>query len=248
MWYNEHTNIVLPGQCCKHSQAWKHLDWRCLMTTVSPRSQKGKLYTIYTLIDPRDQTVRYVGITYDVYQRMRQHSRQEGNNKGKKARVRGFEELQNIFIMHSLEQVRTIEEALEREIYWIQHYLQQGAHLTNIAGMSGRDLGKAPKSGEKKIITPGEAAQLFFRTATGEIVSVPDSSWGDFDVFVKRYITVTSEEGQEGVWDKANKRYVLSYMLRHGISLALYDVHGNLLNVTWANFISDSSNPASQAG
>ncbi|MGH2478882.1 MAG: GIY-YIG nuclease family protein [Ktedonobacteraceae bacterium] len=93
------------------------------------------MHTVYALIDPRSQEVRYIGITYNVYQRMRQHSRCEGHNKRKNAWIEELQQEQLMFSMHSLENVGTFDEALARELYWIKYYLNAGASLTNLAGV-----------------------------------------------------------------------------------------------------------------
>jgi hypothetical protein len=131
------TNSVLPERYWNTPRR-DSKDWSLTMDNTVPHhalSGNPQTFTIYILIDPRDQAVRYVGITYDVYQRMRQHSRCEGNNEAKNAWIQDLQQEQLMFIMHSIEKVETVEQALERESYWIQHYLQQGAHLTNIASV-----------------------------------------------------------------------------------------------------------------
>jgi predicted GIY-YIG superfamily endonuclease len=113
------------------------------MTTLPPYAKNGnnpQTYTVYALIDPRDQAIRYVGISYDVYQRMRQHSRCEGNNAAKNAWIQELQREQLMFIMRALEKVETLEAALEREQAWIKHLLRQGVKLTNIAGRGERTI------------------------------------------------------------------------------------------------------------
>src|SRR5216683_6354333 len=140
MVYNEGRKIVVSGgarNAPDRIHSWRNVP----MTTLPPYAKNGnnpQTYTIYALIDPRDQTIRYVGITYDVYQRMRQHSRCEGNNAAKNAWIQELQELQLMFIMRALEKVETLEAALEREQVWIQHLLRQGVKLTNIAGRGER--------------------------------------------------------------------------------------------------------------
>lgn len=98
----------------------------------------SKMYTVYVLIDPRDGTVRYVGITNQTTnRRLDQHlKRTDGNNEksgwidelilaGLKPRIKAIEE------------VLTLKEANERETYWIQHYLARNTPITNRAKTSG---------------------------------------------------------------------------------------------------------------
>ena len=39
--YNKPRNIVVPGRCCKHPQAWIRLDWRHIMDTLPPHAHEG---------------------------------------------------------------------------------------------------------------------------------------------------------------------------------------------------------------
>lgn len=136
MWYNEGTKMIMSGGACDTPDR-THLDWRYVMNTVPHFVKSGKpsLYTIYALADPRDGSIRYIGITYNVYSRMRQHSRCAGENARKNAWIQELQSLQLMFVMWSLEKTTTIEEALARELYWIRHYISKGADLTNVAGM-----------------------------------------------------------------------------------------------------------------
>lgn len=120
------------------------------MDTVPHHGLSDNHYTIYALIDPRDQAIRYIGITYDVYQRMRQHSRCAGNNEAKNAWIRELQVVQQMFIMHSIEKVGTFEQALEREAYWIAFSLQQGDSLLNIVGVTN----PTPLSPPKRAVKP----------------------------------------------------------------------------------------------
>src|SRR5690242_5540645 len=111
-------------------------DRRCIMDDTVPQTEfQRNFYTVYALIDPRDTAVRYIGITYDVYQRMRQHSRCEGNNVAKNAWIHDLQQEQLMFILYSLEKVKTFEKALVQEIYWIERCLEQGADLLNRANV-----------------------------------------------------------------------------------------------------------------
>jgi predicted GIY-YIG superfamily endonuclease len=92
------------------------------------------MYFVYTLVDPRDNAVRYVGITNDVYARFSQHIRCEGNNITKNRWITELRELNQMVIMRTIETAETIEEVRKREAYWIQQYTSQGANLLNITG------------------------------------------------------------------------------------------------------------------
>ncbi len=94
------------------------------------------VYIIYTLIDPRDGEVRYVGITDNMARRFAQHLRETGartakgqwledlHTYGLKPLIKAIEE------MHFEKAQRHLVE--ERERYWIRTFEQLGAELTNI--------------------------------------------------------------------------------------------------------------------
>ena len=93
---------------------------------------KQDAYMVYTLIDPRDQRVHYVGISVDVERRYREHVTCSGLNLQKNLWVL---DLMQHHLQPSLTIIETVQgsdAAHERETYWIQHYLQLQAPLTNI--------------------------------------------------------------------------------------------------------------------
>jgi DNA-binding XRE family transcriptional regulator len=89
------------------------------------------------LIDPRDGTVRYVGVSKEVQTRLAQHIRETQN-----AKREWLSELKESGLSPEVEILETIEmegdidtSSLEREQYWINALLQSGAPLTNISGI-----------------------------------------------------------------------------------------------------------------
>lgn len=105
------------------------------------RSAQTATYTIYALIDPRDNTVRYVGKTYQpVKTRLAGHGGHVSAACGwiKALRVLGLQP--QIVTLESFEGARpthprsgTPEGArlAELEYQWINHYREQGASLLN---------------------------------------------------------------------------------------------------------------------
>ncbi|SRR6266516_299812 len=90
------------------------------------------MYTVYSLVDPRSQAARYVGITDDVYKRFAQHLQCTENNLDKNEWIQGLKDEDLMLILCTLEVIETVEEAREREQHWIHYYLRQGAKLLNI--------------------------------------------------------------------------------------------------------------------
>ena len=122
-------------------------------------------YFVYELIDPRTDTPRYVGITATPNHRWHSHiDDSDTQNREKRAWIRELMEEGLVPDMQIIERVRTREEALEREGYWIRHYLRQGIPLTNIAGTPSRTL-----HGKTKKLTTGDYCT---RSQAEEILNV----------------------------------------------------------------------------
>ena len=107
---------------------------------------KSEQYHIYVLVDPRDNFVRYVGITTDVKYRYRQHVHGSYNRSiWKWAR-----ELENLGMSPIMRVIETISREAdisddtykqivsEREAYWIDEYLRLGTSLFNTFGVTKR--------------------------------------------------------------------------------------------------------------
>jgi len=89
-------------------------------------------YTIYTLVDPRDNSTRYVGLSSDVYNRFAQHIL-DRVNLAKHAWIAELKQQGFIPKLVVLEKdLESLDQARVREIYWISFYLNSGANLTNI--------------------------------------------------------------------------------------------------------------------
>lgn len=97
---------------------------------------------IYVLKDPVTDEVRYVGKTNDLTSRIRCHKWEKRHLKKRNHKVRW---LRTLTADPTVEVLETVSEDnwVERERYWIQHYRDQGARLTNIAeGGEGWTTGK----------------------------------------------------------------------------------------------------------
>lgn len=91
-------------------------------------------YTIYKLIDPTDNKVRYIGLTFnDLKMRLKSHLSEPGKSHKifwiKKLKKQGLKP-----IIESVEEnISTYDEACQREIYYIDHFKSLGFDLTNMA-------------------------------------------------------------------------------------------------------------------
>ena len=109
---------------------------------------------IYTLTDPRDDTVRYVGRTTStgnpelaVQSRLKEHLRCTDTNTRKIAWIR---ELRTAGMQPIVKVIEVVHwrQGDEKELYWIQFYLSTNAPLTNLRsiGEGNRFLARPPEN------------------------------------------------------------------------------------------------------
>ncbi len=94
------------------------------------------MYTIYALIDVRDNSTRYIGITENTFTRLSQHLLDTGNNTPKGV---WLAEMQQAGVSPRLEVLEVINAsehayqiARERARYWIQKFSEDGSPLINV--------------------------------------------------------------------------------------------------------------------
>jgi len=97
---------------------------------------KKRTYVIYALIDPRDEAVRYVGISDNMPVRFMHHLREAGSRTAKGtwlAELHRYGLQPTIRILEEIQVEKTQRYiAEERETYWIHTFEQSGTFLTNI--------------------------------------------------------------------------------------------------------------------
>ena len=117
-------------------------------------------YTIYKLIDPITNEIRYVGLTFnDLKQRLRAHcsekSKSHKSNWIQKLKRQGFKP-----IIESIESdISSYEEVCEREIYWIDKLKSEGSPLTNMA--SGGNKNKKMSEETRKRMSIAQKKRKF---------------------------------------------------------------------------------------
>lgn len=93
---------------------------------------------VYTLIDPRDDSVRYVGRTTDVRNRYSTHT--SVKTSGNPEKDAWMQELRHLGMKPTMHVIETVvygipaepgEHAADREKFWISHYKKQGETLFN---------------------------------------------------------------------------------------------------------------------
>jgi GIY-YIG catalytic domain len=150
MWYTRGRKIVVLGGACDTPNRI-HLTGDVSMDTVPSHDLDDNPYSVYALIDPRDYTTRYIGITDDVYARFAQHLRCDGTNPEKDAWISELKAENVMLIMKTLEVVQGIERTRERETHWIYHYRFLGAHLFNLAVPTIR-IASTPRVKQSKLL------------------------------------------------------------------------------------------------
>lgn len=91
-----------------------------------------KLFVVYCLMDSRDSSVRYVGMTADVYERFWQHCRMGESNIEKNMWVMELKMLGILPICKTLQVCKSEREAREAERNWIDAFLEIGQPLFNV--------------------------------------------------------------------------------------------------------------------
>lgn len=88
-------------------------------------------HAIYALIDPKDNSIHYIGMSRNATKRYRQHVACSGTNLLKNMWVTDLLREGMRPVLTIIETVDGIQTARNRETFWINHYLAQGAPLTN---------------------------------------------------------------------------------------------------------------------
>lgn len=107
-------------------------------TPKRTRKQKNQLelHDVYAHLDPRDKSIRYIGISTDPERRLKQHLRRKTTNFKMKLWLQELEQLGLEPTLTILERdIQGVQKARERETYWIQFYRRQHAPLLNFANM-----------------------------------------------------------------------------------------------------------------
>lgn len=91
-------------------------------------------YIIYKLVDPTDNRIRYIGLTFNsLKMRLKSHL----SEPGKSHKIYWIKKLKKMGLSPIIESVEsdisTYEEACEKEIYYIEYFRSLGCDLTNMA-------------------------------------------------------------------------------------------------------------------
>jgi hypothetical protein len=197
-------------------------------------------YTIYRLRDPRDNAIRYIGITVNVFERFKQHLRCDGVNPAKDAWIVELELAQVLPVMDSLEQICPWPYALARESYWISFYQLLGADLFNVTGRHGASSAKLrvskhtssrryvppiPTHVEAWDIADYPVCKRFGRWITVEYATDEEfQCWLEWNKVDTSYVDRCVLAGSRGVPDWFGRRcLIINDALDQGMSLELAD-------------------------
>lgn len=176
------------------------------------------LHFIYELIDPRTDTVFYIGITNDPNQRFQAHLHDAKTNDKKSERIEQLREESFEPRMRILEIVETREEAIERETYWIHEYLQQGIVLTNklqlpygtprkrhklIDSNMGRKYLATPEAAEQSGLTRTYLALLLRRGVLEGFQHGRD--WFVYIDSLEQFLSAPRKSGPKGPWKNVSR-------------------------------------------
>ena len=97
-------------------------------------------YQIYTLSDPRDNLIYYVGISVNAHKRFKYHRRGSNASKDERSWIAELKGMGMSPILHVIEIIEPGENsyaiACERELYWINETLRLGHPLLNQLGVT----------------------------------------------------------------------------------------------------------------
>lgn len=130
-------------------------------------------YTIYKLIDPNTNQIRYIGLTFnELNQRLKSHLSEPGKshkiywiNKLKKQGLKP--------IIESIEEeISTYEIACEREIYYIDYFKSIGCDLTNMATGGNKNKKMSDETKKKMSDSQKKRHEKFKMKLSDEIIEI----------------------------------------------------------------------------
>jgi len=119
-------------------------------------------YTIYKLIDPISNDIRYIGLTFnDLKQRLKSHC----SEKSKSHKSNWIQQLKSKGLKPLIESIEnnilSYDDVCNREIYWIEKYKLEGHPLTNMASGGNKNKKMSDESREKMSIAKIERYKTY---------------------------------------------------------------------------------------
>jgi group I intron endonuclease len=119
-------------------------------------------YTIYKLIDPISNDIRYIGLTFnDLKQRLKSHC----SEKSKSHKSNWIQQLKSKGLKPLIESIEnnilSYDDVCNREIYWIEKYKLEGHPLTNMASGGNKNKKMSDESRDKMSIAQIERYKTY---------------------------------------------------------------------------------------
>jgi group I intron endonuclease len=185
-------------------------------------------YTIYKLIDPETNEVRYIGLTFNnLKQRLKSHcsekSKSHKSNWVQSLRKRGLKP-----IIESIEDnISSYDDVCEREIYYIEKYKSEGHRLTNMA--SGGNKNKKMSDETRKKMSESAKNRNFklvLSDDTKKILSEKAKERFEKD-FERERLRVSNKKYEDSKTEEQKKHDIL---IQNPKSVLQYDKDMNLIN------------------
>jgi group I intron endonuclease len=186
-------------------------------------------YTIYKLIDPISNEIRYVGLTFnDLKQRLKSHC-SEKSSSHKSNWINRLKSIGLKPIIESIEQdISSYDEVCNREIYWIDKLKSDGHPLTNMA--SGGNKNKKMSDETRKLMSDS-AKNRKIKTYLSESTkkNLSEKSKKRFEDDNEREKLRISNKRYED--SKTEEQKLNDILIQDCKSVYQYDIDMNLINI-----------------
>ena len=186
-------------------------------------------YTIYKLIDPTSNEIRYVGLTFnDLKQRLKSHC-SEKSSSHKSNWIKRLKSIGIKPIIESIEQdISSYDEVCNREIYWIDKLKSDGHPLTNMS--SGGNKNKKMSDETKKLMSES-AKNRKIKTYLSESTkkNLSEKSKKRFEDDNERDKLRISNKRYED--SKTDEQKLNDILVQDCKSVYQYDIDMNLINI-----------------
>lgn len=186
-------------------------------------------YTIYKLIDPTSNEIRYVGLTFnDLKQRLKSHC-SEKSSSHKSNWIKRLKSIGLKPIIESIEQdISSYDEVCNREIYWIDKLKSDGHPLTNMA--SGGNKNKKMSDETRKLMSESSKNRNIKTYLSDETKkNLSEKSKKKFEDDSERDKLRISNKRYED--SKTDEQKLNDILIQDCKSVYQYDIDMNLINV-----------------
>jgi len=186
-------------------------------------------YTIYKLIDPTSNEIRYIGLTFnDLKQRLKSHC-SEKSTSHKSNWIKKLKSIGLKPIIESIEEnISSYDEVCNREIYWIDKLKSEGHPLTNMA--SGGNKNKKMSDETRKLMSESaknRKIKTFLSEKTKKVLS--EKSKKRFENEEEREkLRISNKKFEDS---KTEEQKLKDILMQDCKSVYQYDIDMNLINI-----------------